>query len=120
VIGRDHLDTGSVASPYRETEAMLDTSDAVADWPLLNALLNTSAGASWVSIHNGGGVGIGYAQHAGMVVVADGTEPTGRRLERVLTTDPGLGVIRHADAGYERALEVAREKGIRMPMDPAR
>jgi urocanate hydratase len=120
VIGRDHLDTGSVASPYRETEAMLDTSDAVADWPLLNALLNTSAGASWVSIHNGGGVGIGYAQHAGMVVVADGTEPTGRRLERVLTTDPGLGVIRHADAGYERAIEVAREKGIRMPMDPAR
>jgi urocanate hydratase len=120
VIGRDHLDTGSVASPYRETEAMLDTSDAVADWPLLNALLNTSAGASWVSIHNGGGVGIGYSQHAGMVVVADGTEPTGRRLERVLTTDPGLGVIRHADAGYPRAIEVAREKGIRMPMDPAR
>jgi urocanate hydratase len=119
VIGRDHLDTGSVASPYRETEAMADTSDAVADWPLLNALLNTSAGASWVSIHNGGGVGIGYSQHAGMVVVADGTEPTGRRLERVLTTDPGLGVIRHADAGYERATEVAREKGIRMPMDPA-
>jgi urocanate hydratase len=118
VIGRDHLDTGSVASPYRETEAMLDTSDAVADWPLLNALLNTAAGASWVSIHNGGGVGIGYAQHAGMVVVADGTEPTGRRLERVLTTDPGLGVIRHADAGYPRAVEVAREKGIRMPMDP--
>src|ERR1039458_1411030 len=120
VIGRDHLDTGSVASPYRETEAMLDTSDAVADWPLLNALLNTSAGASWVSIHNGGGVGIGYSQHAGMVVVADGTEAMGRRLERVLTTDPGLGVIRHADAGYERAIEVAREKGIRMPMDPAR
>jgi len=118
VIGRDHLDTGSVASPYRETEAMLDTSDAVADWPLLNALLNTSAGASWVSIHNGGGVGIGYSQHAGMVVVADGTESGGRRLERVLTTDPGLGVIRHADAGYPSALEVAREKGIRMPMDP--
>ena len=117
VIGRDHLDTGSVASPYRETEAMLDTSDAVADWPLLNALLNTAAGASWVSIHNGGGVGIGYAQHAGMVVVADGTEPTGRRLERVLTTDPGLGVIRHADAGYEKAVEVARDKGIRRPMD---
>ncbi len=120
VIGRDHLDTGSVASPYRETEAMLDTSDAVADWPLLNALVNTAAGASWVSIHNGGGVGIGYAQHAGMVVVADGTEPCGRRLERVLTTDPGLGVIRHADAGYPRAVEVAHEKGIRMPMDPAR
>ena len=120
VIGRDHLDTGSVASPYRETEAMLDTSDAVADWPLLNALLNTAAGASWVSIHNGGGVGIGYAQHAGMVVVADGTEPTARRLERVLTTDPGLGVIRHADAGYQQAIEVARDKGIRMPMDPAR
>jgi urocanate hydratase len=119
VIGRDHLDAGSVASPYRETEAMLDTSDAVADWPLLNALLNTSAGASWVSIHNGGGVGIGYSQHAGMVVVADGTESGGRRLERVLTTDPGLGVIRHADAGYPRAIEVAREKGIRMPMDPA-
>ena len=117
VIGRDHLDTGSVASPYRETEAMLDTSDAVADWPLLNALLNTAAGASWVSIHNGGGVGIGYAQHAGMVVVADGTDPTGRRLERVLTTDPGLGVIRHADAGYEKAVEVARDKGIRRPMD---
>ena len=91
VIGRDHLDTGSVASPYRETEAMLDTSDAVADWPLLNALLNTAAGASWVSIHNGGGVGIGYSQHAGMVVVADGTEPCARRLERVLTTDPGIG-----------------------------
>jgi urocanate hydratase len=120
VIGRDHLDTGSVASPYRETEAMLDTSDAVVEWPLLNALLNTAAGASWVSIHNGGGVGIGYAQHAGMVVVADGTEAMGRRLERVLTTDPGLGVIRHADAGYPRAVEVAREKGIRMPMDPAR
>jgi urocanate hydratase len=109
-----------VASPYRETEAMLDTSDAVADWPLLNALLNTAAGASWVSIHNGGGVGIGYSQHAGMVVVADGTETTGRRLERVLTTDPGIGVIRHADAGYPRAIEVAREKGIRMPMDPGR
>src|ERR1700690_2451455 len=120
VIGRDHLDAGSVASPYRETEGMLDGSDAVADWPLLNALVNTAAGASWVSIHNGGGVGIGYAQHAGMVVVADGTEALGRRLERVLTTDPGLGVIRHADAGYPRAIEVAREKGIRMPMDPAR
>ena len=118
VIGRDHLDTGSVASPYRETEAMLDGSDAIADWPLLNALVNTAAGASWVSIHNGGGVGIGYAQHAGMVVVADGTAPCARRLERVLTTDPGLGVIRHADAGYARATEVARDCGIRMPMDP--
>ena len=117
VIGRDHLDAGSVASPYRETEAMLDTSDAIADWPLLNALLNTAAGASWVSIHNGGGVGIGYAQHAGMVVVADGTDSSARRLERVLTTDPGLGVIRHADAGYARAKEVAHERGIRMPMD---
>src|SRR5258707_1606306 len=120
VIGRDHLDTGSVASPYRETEAMLDGSDAIADWPLLNAMVNTAAGASWVSIHNGGGVGIGYSQHAGMVVVADGTVDTGRRLERVLTTDPGIGVIRHADAGYPKAIEVAREKGIRMPMDPGR
>ncbi|MBZ5608182.1 MAG: urocanate hydratase [Acidobacteriia bacterium] len=120
VIGRDHLDAGSVASPYRETEAMLDGSDAIADWPLLNALVNTAAGASWVSIHNGGGVGIGYAQHAGMVVVADGTEPCARRLERVLTTDPGLGVIRHADAGYAKAIEVAHARGIRMPMDPAR
>jgi urocanate hydratase len=120
VIGRDHLDAGSVASPYRETEAMRDGSDAIADWPLLNALLNTSAGASWVSIHNGGGVGIGYAQHAGMVVVADGTEAAARRLERVLTTDPGMGVIRHADAGYPEALEVARERGIRIPMDRSR
>ena len=118
VIGRDHLDTGSVASPYRETEAMLDGSDAIADWPLLNALVNTAAGASWISIHNGGGVGIGYAQHAGMVVVADGTEPCARRLERVLTSDPGLGVIRHADAGYTKAIDVAHERGIRMPMDP--
>jgi urocanate hydratase len=116
VIGRDHLDSGSVASPYRETEAMRDGSDAIADWPLLNALLNTAAGASWVSIHNGGGVGIGYSQHAGMVVVADGTEPTARRLERVLSTDPGLGIARHADAGYERAIEVAAEKGVRIPM----
>jgi urocanate hydratase len=116
VIGRDHLDTGSVASPYRETEAMRDGSDAIADWPLLNALVNTAAGASWVSIHNGGGVGIGYAQHAGMVVVADGTDATADRLERVLTTDPGMGIIRHADAGYERAIEVAEERGIRIPM----
>jgi len=120
VIGRDHLDAGSVASPYRETEAMQDDSDAIADWPLLNALLNTAAGASWVSIHNGGGVGIGYSQHAGMVVVADGTEACARRLERVLTTDPGLGVIRHADAGYPEAKRVARERGIRMPMEPGR
>jgi urocanate hydratase len=119
VIGRDHLDAGSVASPYRETEAMRDGSDAIADWPLLNALLNTAAGASWVSIHNGGGVGIGYAQHAGMVVVADGTEACARRLERVLTTDPGMGVIRHVDAGYPAAVNVARERGIPIPLDPA-
>ena len=108
VIGRDHLDTGSVASPYRETEGMIDGSDAIADWPLLNALVNTAAGASWISIHNGGGVGIGYSQHAGMVVVADGTDSARRRLERVLTSDPGMGVIRHADAGYSRAIEFAR------------
>ncbi|HEV8185144.1 MAG TPA: urocanate hydratase, partial [Chthoniobacterales bacterium] len=107
VIGRDHLDTGSVASPYRETEGMLDGSDAIADWALLNALVNTAAGASWVSIHNGGGVGIGYSQHAGMVVVADGTETSRRRLERVLTSDPGMGVLRHADAGYSRAIDFA-------------
>jgi urocanate hydratase len=116
VIGRDHLDSGSVASPNRETEAMRDGSDAVADWPLLNALVNTAAGATWVSIHNGGGVGIGYSQHAGMVVVADGTELAAQKLERVLTTDPAMGVLRHADAGYERAIEVARERGIRIPM----
>lgn len=116
VIGRDHLDCGSVASPNRETEAMQDGSDAVADWALLNALVNTASGASWVSIHNGGGVGIGYSQHAGMVVVADGTPMMDRRLERVLTSDPGMGVIRHADAGYEKARDVAREKGVRMPM----
>jgi urocanate hydratase len=118
VIGRDHLDTGSVASPYRETEGLRDGSDAIADWPLLNALVNTAAGASWISIHNGGGVGIGYSQHAGMVVVADGTEESERRLERVLTTDPGMGVIRHADAGYEDAARFAREHGIRRPMEP--
>ena len=116
VIGRDHLDSGSVASPNRETEAMRDGSDAVADWPLLNALVNTAAGATWVSIHHGGGVGIGYSQHAGMVVVADGTPLAAEKLERVLTTDPGMGVIRHADAGYERAIEVARERGVRVPM----
>ena len=118
VIGRDHLDTGSVASPFRETEAMRDGSDAIADWPLLNALVNTAAGASWVSIHNGGGVGIGYAQHAGMVVVADGTEESERRLQRVLTTDPGMGVIRHADAGYEQAVAFAKEHDLKRPMEP--
>jgi urocanate hydratase len=116
VIGRDHLDAGSVASPNRETEAMRDGSDAIADWPLLNALVNTAAGATWVSIHHGGGTGIGYSQHAGMVAVADGTELAGRKLERVLTTDPATGVLRHADAGYERAIEVADERGIRIPM----
>jgi urocanate hydratase len=116
VIGRDHLDTGSVASPYRETEGMRDGSDAIADWPLLNALVNTAAGASWVSIHNGGGVGIGYSQHAGMVVVADGSEEADCRLERVLTSDPGIGVVRHADAGYAEAEEFARTHGIRRPM----
>jgi len=116
VIGRDHLDAGSVASPYRETEGMRDGSDAIADWPVLNALLNTAAGATWVSVHHGGGVGIGYSLHAGMVIVADGTDAAAARLERVLTTDPGMGVVRHADAGYERALEVARERGVRIPM----
>jgi urocanate hydratase len=116
VIGRDHLDAGSVASPYRETEAMLDGSDAVADWPLLNALVNTAAGASWVSIHNGGGVGIGYSHHAGMVVVADGSDLAAQRLERVLTTDPGMGVLRHVDAGYNHAVEFAESSGIRVPM----
>jgi urocanate hydratase len=116
VIGRDHLDSGSVASPYRETEAMRDGSDAIADWPILNALLNTSSGASWVSVHHGGGVGIGRSIHAGMVVVADGTAETARKLERVLTNDPGTGVMRHADAGYERAIEVARERGVHIPM----
>ena len=118
VIGRDHLDAGSVASPYRETEAMRDGSDAIADWPILNALVNTAAGATWVSFHHGGGVGIGYSLHAGMVVVADGTPEAAARLERVLTTDPGMGVLRHADAGYERALEVADERGLRIPMRP--
>jgi urocanate hydratase len=115
-MGRDHLDTGSVASPYRETEKMLDGSDAVADWPILNALLNTASGATWVSFHHGGGVGIGYSLHAGQVTVADGTAMAARKIERVLTNDPGLGVVRHADAGYELAKETAREKGIRMPM----
>jgi urocanate hydratase len=116
VLGRDHLDCGSVASPYRETEAMADGSDAIADWPLLNALVNTSSGASWVSIHHGGGVGIGRSIHAGQVCVADGTELAGQKLERVLTNDPGMGVIRHADAGYQRASEVAAERGVRLPM----
>ena len=115
VIGRDHLDAGSVASPYRETEGMKDGSDAIADWPILNALLNTAAGAHWVSVHHGGGVGIGYSIHAGMVVVADGTDDAAGRLERVLKTDPGLGVVRHADAGYDEALLAAKEHGIRLP-----
>jgi urocanate hydratase len=116
VMGRDHLDCGSVASPFRETESMKDGSDAVADWPLLNALLNTAAGASWVSIHNGGGVGIGYALHAGQVTVADGTDMMAKRIERVLTTDPGMGIIRHADAGYDEAKEFAERKGVKIPM----
>ena len=116
VIGRDHLDCGSVASPFRETESMKDGSDAVADWPLLNALLNTAAGASWVSIHNGGGVGIGYSLHAGQVTVADGSEMMAKRIERVLTTDPGMGVIRHVDAGYEEARDFARKKHVKVPM----
>ena len=114
MIGRDHLDSGSVASPYRETEAMRDGSDAIADWPILNALLNVAAGATWVSVHHGGGVGIGNSIHAGMVVVADGTDETAERLERVLTTDPGTGVMRHADAGYDEAIaaaERARPRG---------
>jgi urocanate hydratase len=116
VIGRDHLDSGSVASPYRETEAMRDGSDAIADWPLLNALLNTASGATWVSIHHGGGVGIGYSIHAGQVIVADGTPEAAQRLERVLTNDPGTGVMRHVDAGYEEAIECAQERGVKIPM----
>jgi urocanate hydratase len=118
VIGRDHLDAGSVASPNRETEGMRDGSDAIADWPVLNALLNTASGATWVSVHHGGGVGIGYSLHAGMVVVADGTREADEKLERVLTCDPGLGVVRHADAGYPEALRTARERGVRLPMAP--
>ena len=118
VIGRDHLDAGSVASPYRETESMRDGSDAIADWPILNALLNTSAGATWVSVHHGGGVGIGNSIHAGMVVVADGTDDASERLERVLTTDPGTGIMRHADAGYDDALDAAREHGLPLPGPP--
>ncbi|MFP3579659.1 urocanate hydratase [Arthrobacter sp. SIMBA_036] len=119
VIGRDHLDSGSVASPYRETESMADGSDAIADWPLLNAMLNTSSGATWVSIHHGGGVGIGRSLHAGQVSVADGTDLAAEKLERLLTNDPGMGVIRHVDAGYDRALEVANERGVRIPMNEA-
>ncbi|MGB6363690.1 MAG: urocanate hydratase, partial [Thermoanaerobaculia bacterium] len=116
VIGRDHLDCGSVASPNRETEGMKDGSDAIADWPILNALLNAVNGATWVSVHHGGGVGIGYSLHAGMVIVADGTAEAGQRLERVLTGDPGLGVARHADAGYQEAIDNARRGGIDVPM----
>jgi urocanate hydratase len=119
VIGRDHLDSGSVASPYRETESMRDGSDAIADWPILNALLNVAAGATWVSVHHGGGVGIGNSIHAGMVVVADGSDETAERLERVLTTDPGTGVLRHADAGYDEALAAAKEYGLRVPLPPS-
>jgi urocanate hydratase len=115
VIGRDHLDSGSVASPNRETESMRDGSDAIADWPILNALLNTCAGATWVSVHHGGGVGIGYSIHAGMVVVADGTPAAARRLDRVLTTDPGMGILRHADAGYPEAIEAAKRHRLDLP-----
>ena len=116
VIGRDHLDAGSVASPNRETESMRDGSDAIADWPILNALVNTAAGASWVSVHHGGGVGIGYSLHAGMVIVADGTDEADERLRAVLTADPGTGVMRHADAGYELAIETAKTRGVDIPM----
>jgi urocanate hydratase len=116
VIGRDHLDSGSVASPNRETESMLDGSDAIADWPLLNALINAVGGATWVSIHHGGGVGIGYSIHAGQVIVADGTDEAAERLERVLTSDPGMGVVRHADAGYEEAIDFARKHKVKIPM----
>jgi urocanate hydratase len=118
VIGRDHLDAGSVASPYRETEGMRDGSDAVADWPMLNAMLNAVGGATWVSIHHGGGVGIGNSIHAGMVIVADGTPEAAVRLERVLTTDPGTGVMRHVDAGYQKAIDTAIERGVKIPMMP--
>jgi urocanate hydratase len=117
VIGRDHLDTGSVASPRRETEGMLDGSDAVSDWPILNAMLNVASGATWVSFHHGGGVGIGFSQHAGQVTIADGTEDAARRLERVLTNDPGIGVLRHADAGYATAIETAHAHGLKIPME---
>ncbi len=120
VIGRDHLDCGSVASPYRETEAMADGSDAIADWPLLNAMVNVASGASWVSIHHGGGVGMGRSIHAGQVSVADGTALAAEKLARVLTNDPGMGVIRHVDAGYDRAAEVAKERDIPIPMRDGR
>jgi urocanate hydratase len=116
VIGRDHLDSGSVASPNRETEGMKDGSDAVSDWPLLNALLNTASGATWVSLHHGGGVGMGFSQHAGMVIVADGTKEAAERIKRVLTNDPATGVMRHADAGYAEAIDCAHEKGLNLPM----
>jgi urocanate hydratase len=120
VIGRDHLDSGSVASPYRETEAMADGSDAIADWPILNALLNVASGAAWVAVHHGGGVGMGKSIHAGAQVVADGSDEAAVRLERVLTNDPATGVMRHADAGYDRARQVAGERGVRVPMGPNR
>jgi urocanate hydratase len=116
VIGRDHLDSGSVASPNRETEAMRDGSDAVSDWPLLNAMLNVASGATWVSIHHGGGVGMGYSQHAGLVIVCDGSEAAGKRIRRALWNDPASGVMRHADAGYESAIACAREQGLKLPM----
>nr|MCU0508097.1 urocanate hydratase [Anaerolineae bacterium] len=116
VIGRDHLDSGSVASPNRETEAMRDGSDAISDWPILNALVNAVGGATWVSVHHGGGVGIGYSQHAGQVIVADGTPAAAKRLERVLTSDPGMGIARHADAGYPEAIAAARGMGVKIPL----
>ena len=116
VIGRDHLDSGSVASPNRETEAMKDGSDAVSDWPLLNAMLNVAGGATWVSLHHGGGVGMGYSQHSGVVIVCDGTKEADERIARVLWNDPGTGVMRHADAGYEGAVECAKEQGLKLPM----
>jgi urocanate hydratase len=119
VIGRDHLDSGSVASPNRETEAMKDGSDAVSDWPILNALVNCASGATWVSFHHGGGVGMGYSQHAGLVIVADGSAEAARRLERVLWNDPATGIMRHADAGYAAAVECAREKGLDLPSIPS-
>ena len=115
VIGRDHLDCGSVASPNRETEAMKDGTDAVADWPILNAMINAVNGASWVSLHHGGGVGIGYSIHSGQVIVADGTEAAAKRIQRVLTSDPAMGVLRHADAGYDEAISCAKERGVRVP-----
>lgn len=118
-IGRDHMDSGSVASPYRETEGMRDGSDAIADWPILNALLNTASGAGWVSFHHGGGVGIGYSLHAGQVTVADGTPQAAARIERVLTNDPGLGILRHADAGYPEALAAAQRHSLDIPMSPS-